>query len=120
MVSFETVNVDSIFYLSNTRDKTKNILLWNCFLKEVDRIMQNSSERLYFSFLWKTAALYDSECHRRKIIKKTEEAFKKVTVDKISFEYYFLNKLLLTYFNVSKLKRSSPEILRGTDGKVSF
>ena len=55
MVSFESVNVDSIFYLSNTRDKTKNIFLWNCFLKEVGRIMQHSSERLYFSFLWKTA-----------------------------------------------------------------
>ena len=39
-VSFELVNVDSDFFLSNARDKTENIFL--CFLKEVDRIMQNS------------------------------------------------------------------------------
>ena len=48
-VSFESVNVDSdFFFLSNARDKTKNIFL--CFLKEVDRIMQNSSECLFYSF----------------------------------------------------------------------
>ena len=47
-VSFESVNVDSDFFLSNARDKTKNIFL--CFLKEVDRIMQNSSECLFYSF----------------------------------------------------------------------
>ena len=40
-VSFESVNVDSDFFSSNARDKTENIFL--CFLKEVDRIMQNSS-----------------------------------------------------------------------------
>ena len=32
--------------------------------------------------------------------KEPEEAFKKVTGDKIGFECYFLNKLLLTFFNV--------------------
>ena len=43
-ISFESVNVDA----ANARDKTKNIFL--CFLKEVDRIMQNSSECLFYSF----------------------------------------------------------------------
>ena len=58
MVSFESVNVDSDFFLSNARDKTKNIFL--CFLKEVDRIMQNSSECLFYSFLWKTRGNHQS------------------------------------------------------------
>ena len=49
-VSFESVNVDSDFFLSNARDKTENIFL--CFLKEVDRIMQNSSECLFYSFFF--------------------------------------------------------------------
>ena len=49
-VSFESVNVDSdFFFLSNARDKTKNIFL--CFLKEVDRIMQNSSVSFLLLFM---------------------------------------------------------------------
>ena len=48
-VSFESVNVDSDFFLSNARDKTKNIFL--CFLKEVDRIMQNSSVSFLLLFM---------------------------------------------------------------------
>ena len=53
-ISFESVNVDA----ANARDKTKNIFL--CFLKEVDRIMQNSSECLFYSFLWKTRGNHQS------------------------------------------------------------
>ena len=49
-ISFESVNVDSDFFLSNAFEKTKNIFL--CFLKEVDRIMQNSSECLFYSFFF--------------------------------------------------------------------
>ena len=48
-VSFESVNVDSDFFLSNARDKTENIFL--CFLKEVDRIMQNSSASFLLFFM---------------------------------------------------------------------
>ena len=50
-ISFESVNVDSDFFLSNARDKTKNIFL--CFLKEVDRIMQNSSVSFLLFFYGK-------------------------------------------------------------------
>ena len=32
--------------------------------------------------------------------KEPEAAFKKVTGDRIGVEYYFLNKLFLTFFNV--------------------
>ena len=49
-ISFESVNVDSdFFFLSNAREKTKNIFL--CFLKEVDRIMQNSSVSFLLFFM---------------------------------------------------------------------
>ena len=49
-ISFESVNVDSDFFFSNALEKTENIFL--CFLKEVDRIMQNSSECLFYSFFF--------------------------------------------------------------------
>ena len=41
--------------------------------------------------------------------KEPEDAFKKATGDKVGFEYYFLNKLLLNCFNVSKLKGFHPK-----------
>ena len=40
--------------------------------------------------------------------KEPEDAFKKFIWEKVGFEDYFLNKFLLNYFNVSKLKESSP------------
>ena len=60
-IRFESVNVDSDFFFSNALEKTKNIFL--CFLKEVDRIMKNSSECLFYSFfffLWKTRGNHQS------------------------------------------------------------
>ena len=48
-ISFESVNVDSDFFFSNALEKTKNIFL--CFLKEVDRIMQNSSVSFLLFFM---------------------------------------------------------------------
>ena len=56
-VSFESVNVGSGFFfcfvfvfVQRSQQDEKHL----CFLKEVNRIMQIYSERLYCFFLWKT------------------------------------------------------------------